>query len=436
MKSYLILLLAAQLSTVSLFAKTERLRIGWFDDPATKAMICWDQVSGDHPVLYYDTVKRGEQLKAYKYQQKPTAKNDYHQMNNTFSALKNLQPDTAYYCALADSEGLSRTFWFRTAPNKPQSFSFAAGGDTKSEPGARERGRLSNSFIPKLQPLFVIYAGDFTSGNGLNATYWKYWLADWEEDTTTADGRIFPIVPVRGNHEEHEDILYKIFNMSDKLGYFAFNVGGDMMRVYALNSEINIKNPATRGNRNKDSADLRKHTAWLEKDLAAHPNSGFKIVSYHKPFRPHTKKKSENDYIAKPWAPVFEKYGVDAAIEGDSHMSKITYPIRMDRGEGSDEGFIRDDTKGTVYMGEGSWGAGTRVCDDDKSWTLASGRFAQFKWVHVAAHAIKIHTVITEKPAPEMGSVQADQPLTVPAGTPLFDNNGKGPVITVPRRAK
>jgi hypothetical protein len=434
MKNPLILLLAVQLGSFSLHAKTERLRIAWFDDPAAKAMVCWDQVSGKKPVLHYDTKDHGKNLEAYAHHHPARESNDYHGMNNTFARLENLAADTAYYCAIADSEGLSRTFWFRTAPDRAQPFSFAAGGDTKSEPGSRERGRLSNTFIPKLQPLFVIYAGDFVSGNGLNASYWQNWLADWDADTTTEDGRVFPLVPVRGNHEEHQDILYKLFNLPDQSGYFAFNLGGDLLRVYTLNSEINIKNPATRKNRKKKSADLRRHTAWLEKDLKAHPDTRLKVVAYHKPFRPHTQAKAENDYIAESWAPLFEKYGVDAAFEGDSHMHKITYPVRMDSGEGSEEGFIRDDRKGTVYIGEGSWGAPTRACDDDKTWTLASGRFAQFKWVHVYPNGLKIHTVITEKPAPGMASVSTDRPLNIPAGTPLFDSNGKGRVITIPRR--
>ena len=36
----------------------------------------------------------------------------------SFGRLENLAAGTAYYCAIADSEGLSRTFWFRTAPDR------------------------------------------------------------------------------------------------------------------------------------------------------------------------------------------------------------------------------------------------------------------------------------------------------------------------------
>ena len=38
------------------------------------------------------------------------------------------------------------------------------------------------------------------------------------------------------------------------------------------------------------------------------------------------------------------------------------------------------------------------------------------------------------RPAPGMASVSTDRPLNIPAGTPLFDSNGKGRVITIPRR--
>ena len=65
-------------------------------------------------------------------------------------------------------------------------------------------------------------------------------------------------------------------------------------------------------------------------------------------------------------------------------MHKITYPVSPDTISGDAEmGFIRNDENGTMYIGEGSWGASPRGNNDDKSWTLASGSFNQIKWIHV-----------------------------------------------------
>ena len=83
-------------------------------------------------------------------------------------------------------------------------------------------------------------------------------------------------------------------------------------------------------------------------------------------------------------------------------MSKITFPVRPDTtSTGSYLGFIRDDEHGTIYVGEGSWGATPRPNDNDKPWTLISGSFNQIKWVHVIPESsgdtarMKIFTVIS-----------------------------------------
>jgi hypothetical protein len=64
-------------------------------------------------------------------------------------------------------------------------------------------------------------------------------------------------------------------------------------------------------------------------------------------------------------------------------------------------GFVRDDKNGTIYTGEGSWGAAPRDNDDDKPWTLVSGSCNQVNWIHLIpktnsedAH-MKIYTVIS-----------------------------------------
>ncbi|MDV7398870.1 hypothetical protein RZS08_46110, partial [Arthrospira platensis SPKY1] len=75
---------------------------------------------------------------------------------------------------------------------------------------------------------------------------------------------------------------------------------------------------------------------------------------------------------------------------------KATYPIRPSQEPGSEEGFIRDDREGTVYVGEGCWGAPLREANDEKSWTLASGSFNSFQWVMVSREKIEVRTIRTD----------------------------------------
>ncbi len=403
-------------------AKTDRHRVVWIEDPATRAVIGWNQASGDDPVVYYGPRDHGMDLEKYPHSLKPRRREDYMDMDSRFVYLENLAPGSVCHFVIQDSKGISPRFWFRTAPATPEPFTFIGGGDTKSESEARARGRLGNRLVAKLRPLFVLYCGDFTSGKGLDAGNWRNWLADWAEDTVSGDGRIYPIVPVRGNHESDPEILYRLFGLERAENYFAFTIGKDLLRVYVLNSLINPETPAFEAQRE-----------WLSGDLREHQDAKFKIAAYHKPLRPHTKGKRDNNHLYDAWAPAFFLYGVTLALEGDSHMHKITYPIRPDDGPDHFEDFIRDDDGGTVFIGEGSWGANVRSNDDDKPWTLQSASVTQIKWVHVYPDRIELRTVLTEN-AGEVDTILEEDLLGIPGNLLLLKTPQFGEKVNLPFR--
>ena len=372
---------------------TARYRLVWNDDPTTTITIAWDQLRGENPVIHYGKKDFDAKWNNYPYSQTPARTTlGYRGLNTHFAKLTGLKPDQVYYFIIKDSEEISKRYWFRTAPDKPQPFTFIAGGDTKSEGTALEAGRASNKMVAKLRPLFVIFNGDFTTGDGTNDERWKLWLDDWMRLTTTSDGRMFPIILVHGNHENGDKtVLNKLFDAPYQNGveeniYYSLSFGGKLFHVIALNSEI------------EEGGDQR---AWLENDLKAHQDFAFKMACYHKPFRPHTANKKNNDKQYEQWASLFFNYGLSIGLEADSHVLSLTYPIRPSDEPGSFEGFIRDDEHGTMYLGEGSWGAAPRKNNDDKPWTMMSGSFNQIKWLHVfpatddkSAH-LDIRTVIT-----------------------------------------
>lgn len=145
--------------------------------------------------------------------------------------------------------------------------------------------------------------------------------------------------------------------------------------------------------------------------------------------RPHTRTKPEQDQLVLHWAPLFYKHRVHVGIESDSHVSKWTYPIRPSNEPGSDEGFIRDDEKGTVYVGEGCWGAPLRDNDDDKSWTRNSGSFNQFNWIFVDADKMEIRTVMTDV-ADHVGELSDNNLFRQPVGLSVW-NPSNGDVLTI-----
>ncbi len=375
------------------YAASNKYRLVWNDDPMTTMTIIWDQITGNGPVIFYGKEDFGRQYWKYQHKQTPTRKlANYYGMNTHFSKLENLEPDQKYYFVVKDSDGVSKRFYFITAPDKPKPFTFIAGGDTKSIYPAVLAGQASNKMVSKLRPLFIQFNGDFNSGDGTNPEYWRQWLVDWDSLTTTADGRKFPIVPVHGNHENgNRSILNKIFDTpfqgKDSTNiYYSLSFGDKFFHTIILDTEI------------ETGGDQRE---WLEADLIKHKDYTFKIAGYHKPFYPHHAGKEEKEYQYEQWAELFYEYGLDLSMDADAHLHKITYPIKPSNAEGAYQGFIRDDKTGTMFIGEGSWGAGQRVTDDDKPWTLQSGSFNQLKWVHVKPKggalpaSMEIFTVIT-----------------------------------------
>ena len=373
-------------------ASSDKYRLAWNDDPSSTVTIAWNQIEGKNPVVLFGKRDFGRKDWRYKNIQAPATIQKKYGMNTHFAKLSNLEADQNYYFVIKDSKGVSKRYWFKTAPDKPEQFTFIAGGDTKSVGPSLEAGKASNRLVAKLRPLFVLFSGDFTSGNGTNPEYWQQWLNDWHILTTSSDGRMIPIIPVHGNHENGNMAnLSYIFNVpfqsNDSANiYYSLSLGGNLMHIIALNSEI-------------EEGGLQRE--WLENDLKNHKDFTFKVAAYHKPFWPHTSSKREQEYQYNQWAGLFYKYGLSLSFDADSHMSKITFPIRPDSSENSFMGFIRDDETGTMFLGEGSWGAHPRKNDDDKPWTFTSGSFNGFKWVHVfpgqgdePAH-VKIYTVIS-----------------------------------------
>lgn len=425
-------------------ASLDKIRLVWNDDPATTMTIGWDQFAGEAPMVYYGIKDRGRKWKRYKQSQSPTRFIRHQEMNTHFCELSNLEPDQAYYFVIKDSEGVSERYWFKTAPDTPSPFTCVIGGDTKPYEPSLTAGRFTNQMIPRLRPLFVLFNGDFTR-DGKTAKDWAMWLTDWFELTRTLDGRLFPLVPVQGNHEYGEvGILHNIFNapfqFEDSVNlYYSLSFGGDFMHLTILNSEIK---PSLK----RDS----KQTDWLIKDLEETKDFTIKMAAYHKPFRPHTQGKRENLTLYHNWAYLFHEYGLDISADADSHMSKITYPVIPDSINGV-EGFIRDDLNGTMFIGEGSWGASPRVADDTKSWTLRDGSFNQIKWLqffpdteYVPAH-IDIRTVITAtrdttnlpvSHVDGVGYLTDDDVFAVPEGINLFSTEPYGAVIRYPFRRK
>jgi hypothetical protein len=383
-----------------LLESVEKVRAMWNDDPATTMVIGWNQLDGVNPVLKWGPTDHGREAAAYPNTLSPYKSNTVLDMHTHFAKLTGLTPDTYYYFVIQDSVGTSKRFYFLTAPDTQKDFTFIIGGDTKNSGDAYAAAQLSNQMVSKLRPLFAQFNGDYCSDNGTNPNYWDAWLDNWSNQTTTEDGRLIPHIAVHGNHENgNYEVLHQLFDTpatnNDPYSYYALTFADKLMKIFALNSELQ--------NGDTWAAAFARQNQWLADELADSADVEFLISGYHKPLRPHTSGKAENPTLIAEWADLFYNHGMDISTDADSHMVKYTFPLApCDESDPECfESFKKDEQFGTFFFGEGSWGAGPRVNDDDKPWTIYSGSFYQFKWLHVypatetePAH-IDIRTIVT-----------------------------------------
>ncbi|WP_459209490.1 fibronectin type III domain-containing protein [Aquimarina rhabdastrellae] len=389
-------------------ASNDKYRLTLRGNPATSIVVGWNQISGSNPIVYYDTVDHGTDYTSYTNSKTPDRTVSYKGMNNTFARLTNLQPNTAYYFVIRDSQGTSSRFWFKTAPADNSRLSFIAGGDSRNNRTPRQN---ANRLVAKLKPHAVLFGGDMTDDD--TNSQWQTWFNDWQL-TKANDGRMFPIIAARGNHEGSNNSIYNLFDTPSSSVYYGITFGNDLVRTYTLNTEISIS-----GNQ----------TSWLDNDLSANQDVIWKMAQYHKPMRPHVRFKSEGNSQYNNWASLFYNRGVQLVVECDAHTVKTTWPVRPASGSGTDEGFVRDDKNGTVYVGEGCWGAPLRSNDDNKDWTRNSGRFNQFKLIFVDENKIETRTIKVDN-ANQVGEVSNNNVFQLPNNLDVW-NPSNGSVVTI-----
>ena len=359
-------------------AKARFVRVTFGLNPSNEASIIWDQNRGEFLGLYIDTVDPS--VNRFRTKLELSAKNSARGMKNHIVRLKDLKPNTRYYFTIKDTEGFGRTYYFSTVSDSPnERFSFIAGGDSRDNRVVRQK---ADKLVAKLKAHAILFNGDFT---GIDIEkQWKEWFLDWENSIDT-DGRITPLIVTRGNHEHSNKVLVSLFDVPHKKVFYNTVFGGNLLNLVSLNSEIQKVGP---------------QKIFLRNTLAEHANFQWQIIQYHRPVRAHVASKKEMQTQYKNFVPLFEKYkNVRLCLENDSHTWKVTWPIVSSKEADADEGFKRDDAKGIIYAGEGTWGAPLRTADDKKSWTRDSEAINQFNWIFVSKEKIELRTVKYENEA-------------------------------------
>lgn len=379
-------------------AKARFVRVTFGYNPSNEASIIWDQNRGEFLGLFIDTIEPSKNK--YRTELKLSTKNYLRGMKNYIVRLKDLKPNTRYYFTIKDTEGFGETYYFSTVSDNPNDrISFIAGGDSRDNRIVRQK---ADKLVAKLKAHAVLFNGDFT---GIDIEkQWKEWFVDWE-NSIDSTGRITPLIVTRGNHEHSNKSLVCLFDVPHKKVFYNTIFGGNLLNLVSLNSEIQKIGP---------------QKIFLRNTLADHTLFQWQIIQYHRPVRAHVASKKEMQTQYKNFVPLFEKHkNVRLCLENDSHTWKVTWPILSSKDVDADEGFKRDDSKGIIYAGEGTWGAPLRPADDKKSWTRDAEAINQFNWIFVSKEKIELRTVKYENEA-EVESLSEKNRFQMPKNIELY----------------
>ena len=387
------------------FAKVDYVRVMFNHNGSNQATIGWNQVSGDQPKVYFGTKDfKPADYKTCELNQAPSVSKIYKGMNNQFVRLESLLPNTAYYFTIVDSEGQSERFWFMTTPNDPtKKLSLIGGGDSRSRRTERQKGFL---MAGKLMPHAILFDGDYTDLDTENK--WHMWFRDWKFTYKDFDNRIIPIIAARGNHEKSNKVIVNFFDCPAKNNAYSVTLGGDLINVISLNTEISVAS----------------QIGFLKRTLEQHKDFYWQLPQYHRACRPHIAWKLKHripKLIYKYWIPLFEKYGVRAVLECDSHLTKTTFAISKSKSK-ADGGFVKDPEHGIVYVGEGCWGAPLRTPDVRWTWSEHVGKVDSFKWFTIDQNMMEIRTVAYMN-ADSITTVTNENRFDIPENLNLWPNN-------------
>jgi len=406
-------------------ADSKQHRLVWDNSPSSQATIGFTPAgSSDHHIKYgFNTDETGWSRKSV------TASHTFEgALSSQFVKLTGLPSNSAVYYRVCDNSGCGTRLWFKTAPTDNSPYIAIAGGDTRTGWTTRKEG---NKLVAKIRPLFIMHGGDYTNAN--SASEMSSYLNDWQL-TMSSDvingvsyKRIYPFVATHGNHEDgNYKTLCEVFGVdfdnnkicNAKDTYGAFNIS-PLLRVYTLNSQF------------KNSGWSSYATAmnnWLKQDLSSSGSSTkWRFAQYHKPMYPHYSGKSDNTELFSWWAQNFYDYGMNLVVESDTHINKITQALKP-----SGSSYNTTTTGGTVFVGEGSWGAPARSANDPKSWTIDLASIQQFKVITVSSDKVEVKTAQFNSSADSVSYEQRkNNPILLPSNINWWQASEIGDTLTL-----
>lgn len=280
--------------------------------------------------------------------------------------LQNLSPNTVYDFEVLENATVQKKYKFKTLPADETEVEIVSGGDLSVHP---DIAILAQKALTK-NTMALLIGGDLAYEDGEVSRH-ELWSQLWDQlnqAMITPDGRLLPLIVAIGNHETNNKknvdpqtkapFYFLFFRQNSLTSYFKRNIASHTT-LFALDTG----HVADHGGTQKD---------WLKKELKSEAKKENKLALYHVPLYPSlrefTDKKSANGRNA--WQPLFDKFGLDAALENHDHALKRTKMIKNEK---------TTEKNGTVFVGDGCWGVAPRPASANR-WYLQTAQVEKHLW--------------------------------------------------------
>ena len=312
----------------------DHIVLNFSEDPATTISVTW-RTSKEVKSAYGEIAKahanpafigRAEVFEATteninysnvvsKYDRDDPKKNIFNTINHNYHSItfRELEPNTIYAYRVGDGKIWSEWVQFKTAHKSNAPFSFLYVGDAQNYVLELWSRLIRESYRKAPDASFIIHAGDLID-DAHDEHQWHEWFM--------AGGyihRTLPSMMVPGNHEYNPFVQQDIDESIKRLSVqwnkqFTLPNNGVMgiketnyyidyqgVRFLALNSNMMIEEQAK----------------WLEQVLKNNPNK-WTVATFHHPIFSASRGR-DNEELRTLWKPIFDKYGVDIALQGHDH---------------------------------------------------------------------------------------------------------------------
>ncbi|NQZ90044.1 MAG: metallophosphoesterase family protein [Colwellia sp.] len=291
-------------------------------DPTTTASVTW-RTNTEVKTAYGEIAKATAAPKFWRTAQRFTAKTtlldgrlveDAGIMSNNHSVTFNtLEPNTLYGYRVGDGDHWSEWIQFKTASITHDKFSFIYLGDAQNNIFELWSRLIRQGFQKAPDARFIVHAGDLV-GDGHDEEQWQEWFR-----AGSFIHSMIPGFPTPGNHEyrplyegqddEQLSIQWRQqFTLPengpkgiDELKETTYYMDFQGVRMISLNTNRYLEEQAD----------------WLREVLANNPNQ-WTIVTYHHPFYPISKGRSDKKR-REVFKPIFDEFHVDLALQGHDH---------------------------------------------------------------------------------------------------------------------